>query len=142
MRSVHQPRGFKYEARKGTKEETTPSLYPTSDGLIKNLRGENNIGRLSVMPRSVSFLPILGREHRVPVPTVSLFLLFSFFFFLFLFFLARFDSRRRHINRTGSRSSFIVETSHEHRSSYRRKGKKSSYAITNNFARWNEKVKI
>lgn len=24
MRSVHQPRGFKYEARKGTKEETTP----------------------------------------------------------------------------------------------------------------------
>jgi len=26
MRSVHQPRGFKYEARKGTKEETTPSL--------------------------------------------------------------------------------------------------------------------
>lgn len=46
MRSVHQPRGFKYEARKGTKEETTPSLYPTSDGLIKNLRGENNIGRL------------------------------------------------------------------------------------------------
>lgn len=45
--------------RKGTKEETTPrrpSLYPTSDGLIKNLRGENNIGRLS--PRSVSFLPI------------------------------------------------------------------------------------
>lgn len=26
MRSVHQPRGFKYEAWKGTKEETTPSL--------------------------------------------------------------------------------------------------------------------
>lgn len=122
MRSVHQPRGFKYEARKGTKEETTPSLYPTSDGLIKNLRGENNIGRLSVAPRSVSFLPILRREHRVPVPSVSLFLFSSFpltpplfLLFSFSFFLARFDSRRGHINRTGSRSSFIVETSHDHR---------------------------
>lgn len=32
MRSVHQPRGFKYEARKGTKEETTPvSTLPVTD---------------------------------------------------------------------------------------------------------------
>jgi len=32
-----------------------PRLYPTSDGLIKNLRGENNIGRLrrSLNPRLV-----------------------------------------------------------------------------------------
>lgn len=126
MRSVHQPRGFKYEARKGTKEETTPSLYPTSDGLIKNLRGENNIGRLSVTPCSVSFLPILGHEHRVPVPSVSLFLFSSCSLSLF-FFLARFDSRRGHINRTGSRSSkrpTIIGR--------RTRGRKG---ITNNFAR-------
>lgn len=57
MRSVHQPRGFKYEARKGTKEETTlpPSLStPSSDGLIKNIRGENNIGFLAPLHKNLT----------------------------------------------------------------------------------------
>ena len=57
MRSVHQPRGFKYEARKGTKEETTlpPSLSTqSSDGLIKNIRGENNIGFLAPLHKNLT----------------------------------------------------------------------------------------